>query len=706
MGAIRPHDETKKNDACFRAGFLGSKIQEQPYSEQERELLASGVVKKLPVYDRILGSDKKSSSYDHVSGRKPQHIIEVERSTAHFEKLNQTPEHVREAAARIAEEYSLVNGRKSPTEEMSSRKWRIRSALRVLKRGPSYPVELASAESHFSHDVLYGSTERSTASILNEKGQKNPNESQLAPVSFQIQHREWSGQYRGQLITQTPASSAPDANVGERFTEKLTARSVSKIFSSAAYVSTCHEGFTTFLTLTFNKAQRLRIFGGMTDEYTTLSDERVGAHHPMRFRRNMITRKAGKNERKISAPVCDIAGPYTSIEIQDHAVEMNMNREIMGDYCLLSEKPKNAFTVEKTIETTIGKEVSRLLDGLKKMYQRGWIADHTIQVDEESNAQYCDLKRASVKPHCKAVATEFGPSFTKDDFHYIWVAECPANEDGEPNPHVHVLLKWTVEPHLFSAWAMRCEKIWGHGFAKLERIREPKAAGTYIIKAVGYAAKGDDASQGLVKGNRYSIAKCSRAPSWECIASFEANNITAIIKELGYKLEQWKKPLERSLNRLSYQKSQTIKAKAIAAKQPGTTEDKLKKMQSSIIRLEKQAQKVKQEMKSRQVHVSTENNFSISFDGQDAKQKVDDFLMWAAGARGWSMDCRDMDLSELKVEADELYQSDYVRFKDKRAYWQAVLCDSVPIEPDENEVNYWKSFTADYLEGKLTPMLH
>lgn len=694
MGSIRPHDEIKRNDACFRAGFLGSKIQEQPYSAQEMQLLESGVVKKLPVYDRVLD-------------RKSKHIIDVECSTAHFERLNKTPEHVREAAARIAEDYRLVNGRKSPTEKKKEFDPRILRRLRTLACPVNPLVEYSSSEAFFDHNVLYGSTAQSTASILHPKGRKNVNESKLAPISFQLQHREWSGQYRGQVITQTPSSNAPDSNVGERFTEKLTSRSVSKIFESAAYASTCHGGFTTFLTLTFNKEQRLRIFGGMVDDYINESGDEIGAHHPVDIRRNMITRKAAKGERKISLPVCDIAGPYTSFEIQNHTIEMNMNREIMGDYCLLSEKPKTAFTIDKTLDTTVGKEVSRLLDGLKKMYQRGWLADHTIKTDEDSHAQYCDLKSEFVAPHVNSLPTEFGPSFVKDDFHYIWVAECPANENDEPNPHVHVLLKWTVEPHLFSAWAKRFEKIWGHGFAKLERIREPKAAGTYIIKAVGYAAKGENAEQGLIKGNRYNIAKCSRAPAWECIASFEADNITAIIKELGYKLEQWKKPLERSINRLSYQKSQTIKAKAIALKN-GDPEDKLNKMQSRIIKLEKQAIAVKQKIKSRQVHVSTANNFSISFDGEEAKQKVDDFLMWAAGARGWGMDCRDMDLSELKNEADDRYERNYIYFRENQAYWQSILHDS-DVPPDvytEQEINYWKSFAADYLEGRQLPIRH
>ncbi|PSU70378.1 rolling circle replication-associated protein [Photobacterium phosphoreum] len=58
---------------------------------------------------------------------------------------------------------------------------------------------------------------------------------------------------------------------------------------------------------------------------------------------------------------------------------------------------------------------------------------------------------------------------------YCWVAEMPANEDGEPNPHVHILLRWLVPKTHFFAWVGRLERIWGNGFAKIERIKHAKA---------------------------------------------------------------------------------------------------------------------------------------------------------------------------------------------------------------------------------------
>ncbi len=129
---------------------------------------------------------------------------------------------------------------------------------------------------------------------------------------------------------------------------------------------------------------------------------------------------------------------------------------------------------DETPETTIGKEVSRFMDGVKKVYQRGM--KDCFVTDSHGDAS----------PLCNVTNDIPGNS---DDFDYIWVAECPPNEDGEPNPHVHVLLRWRVERHLFRAWAERLENIWGHGFAHLERIKHKEAAGKYIIKAVAMPPK-------------------------------------------------------------------------------------------------------------------------------------------------------------------------------------------------------------------------
>ncbi|MFA0264562.1 rolling circle replication-associated protein [Vibrio cyclitrophicus] len=685
-GAVMPLDKIRRNDASYNAGFLVSKI----YTDQEQILLDSGLVKKIPIYDRVFNQKSKRE-------------LELQKSTDLFKALNHRTEHDREAAARIAEDNRLVKGRKSPTEKYRHRIERNRQTLRLLDNVSKPSEVLQSPETYFNHDSLYCSTERNTPAVLRDKGKVNLCEPQIVPTSVQLQQRKCFNQYRIQHITQTPASKAPVANSGDRYTDKLTKRAVTQIFESAAYSAVSNEGFTTFLTLTFTQAQRLAIFGGMASESEIGG---LGARHPIRYRRNMVTYVSSSTEKRVALPVMDIGGPYSTVPFANRPRTklMNIKGEIAGDYCRLEDKPTSGFTLEKTIETTMGKEVSRILDAMKKMYQRGWVADHTLQIDTDSGQKYCDLKAEKVPAHI-GKPSEVGPTKKPLDFHYIWVAECPANEDGEPNPHVHVLLKWNVEPRFFSAWAKRLEKIWGHGFAKLERIKKPKAAGSYIIKAVGYAAKGENAEQGLIRGNRYNISKCTRAPKWECLASFEADNMTAVIKELGHKLDQWKKPLKRKVSKLIVAKAQTIKAKSIAIKQ-GKPKELMDKMQSRIIRLEKQAEKVNREIRERGVHASSGNRFSVTFEGDESRTKVDEFLYWAAGARGWSMECRDLDLADLKQEADEYYESSFVHHQERRAYWKAVFEDSPPIlDVDESDKSYWMQAQMEYASERYKPLL-
>lgn len=685
-GAVMPLDKIQRNNASYNAGFFASKP--SGYSLLEQELLDKGVVKNLPIYDQ-------------VTNRKPKRERDLQNRTDFFKAHNHRSEHDREAAARIAEKHRLVKGRKSPTKYFRLRKERQIDALRHLGKSQRAKPLLNTPDANFNHDVLYDTTERFTPAILNQNGKRAKGEPKKTPISMHLMHREWNNSYKFQAITETPVSSAPEANAGERFTEKLSSRSVSKIFEAAAYTSQCHGGFTTFLTLTFTKAQRLALFGGMTDgeEYQS-----AGAHHPIGYKRNMVTMHPKRGEKKVWEPITDIGGEFWAIPTRENpspsAIRVhNRGGVIAGPYCDIKTKPKAEFTMEKTLETTIGREASRFLDAAKKMYQRGWRADHTVQTDPDSGAKYCDLARANVPKYTKP--SEFGPTQEPDDFHYIWVAECPANEHGEPNPHIHVLLRWSVPPYLFSPWSKRLEKIWGHGFANLERIKKPQAAGSYIIKAVGYAAKGENIDQGLIRGNRYSISKCSRAPAWETLATFDADNMTAIIKELGYKLEQWRKPIVRKIRKLQAAKGQTIKAKSIAKKQ-GKPEEYQKKLYQRIIRLEKQAEKLSRTIKERGVHVSTENRFCITFDSEDAKQKVDSFMCWAAGARGWPLTCRGIDMSDIKANADEQYLADYKHFIEKRCYWQSILSSSIPIqEIDEAEKDYWLGVSAEYADGLM-----
>lgn len=89
------------------------------------------------------------------------------------------------------------------------------------------------------------------------------------------------------------------------------------------------------------------------------------------------------------------------------------------------------------------------------------------------------------------------------EFAYEWVAENPADE----NPHVHLLTNHRVTRPQFDEFAAWVESLWSHGWVRIERIRKPERAGSYILKAVRYAVKGERGEQGTVRGNRYGVSR-------------------------------------------------------------------------------------------------------------------------------------------------------------------------------------------------------
>ena len=265
-------------------------------------------------------------------------------------------------------------------------------------------------------------------------------------------------------------------------------------------------------------------------------------------------------------------------------------------------------------ESTIGSEVSRFFDAAKKMYQRGFSMNH--EPLKTVNGYQC-------------IGAECVPEDTAhdDEFDYIWCAEMPENKDGQPNPHCHVLLRWGVPEYLFHDWAYRIEKLWGHGFAKLERIRDANAASGYLLKALGYVTKGAKKDQGIIRGNRYNISKSARAPKWECIASFYADNMTAIINELRDRWRWEDAPKKARIAADNEALAQKKRAYMIARKQKRTqTADKLK---ARLQNLTEQIKNGWQQIKQRQARA---DEYQITMKGDERLTK---FLTWAVARRNW-----------------------------------------------------------------------
>ncbi|WP_155859044.1 rolling circle replication-associated protein [Enterovibrio calviensis] len=314
---------------------------------------------------------------------------------------------------------------------------------------------------------------------------------------------------------------------------------------------------------------------------------------------------------------------------------------------------------EETPETTVGREVSRFLDGAKKMYQRGSHNHYSTENDPESGRAFCPIgdQTQTIEPQT-------------GDFHYIWVAECPVNEDGEPNPHVHVLLNWKVDKPLFRSWASRLESLWGHGFANLQRMKYSRAAGSYIIKAVGYAAKGDNGEQGLIRGNRYGIAQCSRAPAFECLASFDADCMGAIIAEYRNRLDKWRMPIMKLRSKTKKKIAGSAKALQITRKSTKLTESEIErrigKLKSRLSACDELMKATDKKLNDCGRMVSKDHPL-VHFDGDGAKEKLDRFLVWAVGHRGWVMNSHDIEECEaLRQEIKAKYGDISERFTENQ----------------------------------------
>ncbi len=204
--------------------------------------------------------------------------------------------------------------------------------------------------------------------------------------------------------------------------------------------------------------------------------------------------------------------------------------------------------------TTIQKEVTRTMDALQKMYQRGWTKDGGERV----------LGHNGGLP-------------------YLWVVEVPENAQGQPNPHIHMLLGWRVDFGDFQEWAKRIENIWGNGYFHLEKIKDSACAGAYMAKAAGYLCKAQDKDdQGIVTGNRYGISKTARAPGWLTIAYGQLHAMGQLIYDVYDHLTVKYGEQFRERKALNNKLANTPKAKKSQRKRIGERLAKVRKTLNAI----------------------------------------------------------------------------------------------------------------------------
>ncbi len=501
--------------------------------------------------------------------------------------------------------------------------------------------------------------------------------SEKSKTCVRMYHQEWSGNYRLGLETGALGSkSTPPSTTGERFTESLSSKAVKSILESGAYLSACRGGYSTFLTLTFNNEARKRIL-------------------------DIVAIPQGKVKNYKWGQVRCVDGVPVEYAQTNKALDIEKAENIKG-YCNAIPASGAFSSVEFKPVSSVGTEVSRFFDASQRMYQRGWFPRFKEVTTTKSKAAnmviYSGTKR-KVKSALPMICPEFvdpfasdGETFDNDSIEavrynprkhtspkflehmtgqvekqapldYMWVAEMPENEQGEKNPHVHVMMRWQVEQPVFRAWAERLEGIWKHGFAKLERIKTPQAASNYLLKAVGYLTKGGDSGQGIIRGNRYGISASARAPKWECIGEFYSDNFLAILGELREKL---------------HRKKAKINAQVIACTQQRSTEKGLVKKLTNINKKTptEKRQAYIEKMKLRMVQGDKaikdcqENSHNLPFINDFAIGNLDenqavDFISWAMRSRFWNGDVK----SNRYNTWDELKASTIEAVKENRRYW-------------------------------------
>ncbi len=90
--------------------------------------------------------------------------------------------------------------------------------------------------------------------------------------------------------------------------------------------------------------------------------------------------------------------------------------------------------------------------------------------------------------------------------------------------------------------------------------------------------------------------------------------------------------------------------------------------------------------------------FSITFEGEQAAEKMDTFLNWAAGARRWSMKCDEINMDDIQQNALLQYSSEYQQFLERRADWQSQLNQMLPPLPDDEEVEIKRQMAMELME--------
>lgn len=338
-----------------------------------------------------------------------------------------------------------------------------------------------------------------------------------------VSHRAWSNEFRIRTQVEQPGQLPPE-QFGPRISDKLSLDAARKISDSCMYMHLNHEGYRTFLTLTFDDQGRSRVEIREAEGRCVEVELVKGRYQTVQRRPKSVSRGSAVDRIDIEGLGPD--GPFTPVV----AVREKLGGPVRY-YAGATRQPGADMTF-----TTVQSELSRFLDGMQKMRQRGWKAKKRYPWGEvtcyRKEGQMVGEKPSKVVG-IKGHLADKKIGLIRQGVGYSWVVENPRNDDGKRNPHVHIMIDWRVKYAAFAAWADRLESLWGQGFAHIEKIKESEKAGAYLAKAAGYLSKAaGESDQGPVRGNRYGISKLARAPEWECLGRYELGIMGHLIADV------------------------------------------------------------------------------------------------------------------------------------------------------------------------------
>ena len=480
-----------------------------------------------------------------------------------------------EVSQRRAEAYRLVKASKSPTDRFPGMTGAFFN--RPAPRYKPAPIELEQEAPH-------------TAKDLNQPG-----------TWAVVERRDWCGEYRLRMETRPGAGARTPDNAGDRITAMLTERGARKISESCYFMACQREGFSTFATLTLtpearNKLRRLEWQASAKIEDGYLLADPVHLD-PVRASQGMF-------------------GPKFTGENQ--TANQGFHRmNVGGPFALLDTESGRPYTpIKQQWVWSVQKEASRFFEAANKMYTRGWqYRTEAGDVVKVPGSRQCIPKKRPLLKNDQFDAPATPIEFAPEPLAYLWVAENPDRIDEETgellgeNPHLHLMMKWTVPYKHFDAWAVRLEKLWGHGFAHLEKIKDPQKAGSYVAKAAGYLSKAQGKTdQGEIRGNRYGISSRARAPGWIETERHQVGMMGWLIAEAH---ELWSEKHGEKI-----QRREKLKCQLEAANDPGQRQKIGKILEATRKEIEP---------------LPRISKYAALFKSEDQK---DQFFRWAKG-RGW-----------------------------------------------------------------------